>query len=48
MIGPLFFSQILAVSLSRDIFLGAGYFIAAMLLVTSLVIGLNAVRRGAV
>ncbi|WP_424362007.1 TCR/Tet family MFS transporter [Methylocystis parvus] len=47
MIGPLFFSQIFAASLSFDLFIGAGYFVAGLLLATSLFIGLKAISRGA-
>lgn len=47
MIGPLFFTQILAASISADSFSGAGYLIAALLLGVSLVIARNALRSGA-
>jgi DHA1 family tetracycline resistance protein-like MFS transporter len=42
MIGPLFFTQILALSIGADTFAGAGYFIAAVLLVASLAVALRA------
>jgi DHA1 family tetracycline resistance protein-like MFS transporter len=45
MIGPLLFSQIFALSLSLDAFTGAGYFVAALFLATSLFIGLKAIRQ---
>ena len=44
MIGPLFFTQILAASISVDRFSGAGYFIAALLLIASLAVSLAATR----
>jgi MFS transporter, DHA1 family, tetracycline resistance protein len=44
MVGPLFFSQILAVSIAADAFSGAGYLIAALLLGASLVIAQRALR----
>ncbi len=44
MVGPLFFSQIFAASLALDVFPGAGFFIAAMLLAASLWIGLRAAK----
>ncbi len=44
MIGPLFFTQILAASISVDRFSGAGYFIAALLLFASLAVSLAATR----
>ncbi len=46
MVGPLLFSQIFALSLSLDFFIGAGYFIAALLLAASLYIGMKAIARG--
>jgi DHA1 family tetracycline resistance protein-like MFS transporter len=42
MIGPLFFTQILAASIATDQFSGAGYFIAAVLLAGSLIVALAA------
>ncbi|PPD45884.1 MAG: tetracycline resistance MFS efflux pump [Methylocystis sp.] len=45
MVGPLVFSQIFALSLSFDFFLGAGFFIAALLLAASLWLGLRAIER---
>jgi DHA1 family tetracycline resistance protein-like MFS transporter len=42
MIGPLFFTQIFAATLSLGLFTGAGYFIAGLLLSTSLWLGLKA------
>jgi len=42
MIGPLFFTQILAASIATETFAGAGYFVAAMLLAGSLVVALTA------
>jgi DHA1 family tetracycline resistance protein-like MFS transporter len=42
MIGPLFFTQIFASSVSLGVFTGAGYFVAALLLATSLRIALKA------
>ncbi len=45
MVGPLFFSQIFAFSLTTDFFTGAGYFVAGLLLAASLAIGLAAIRR---
>lgn len=47
MVGPLFFSQIFAFSLAAGAFTGAGFFVAGLLLATSLTIGLAAIRRGA-
>jgi DHA1 family tetracycline resistance protein-like MFS transporter len=44
MVGPLFFSQILAASIAADAFSGAGYLIAALLLGASLVIAQRALR----
>lgn len=44
MIGPLIFTQIFALSLAFDVFPGAGYFFAGLLLATSLFIGLKAAR----
>ena len=44
MIGPLFFTQILAASISVDRFSGAGYFIAALLLFASSAVSLVATR----
>lgn len=44
MVGPLVFTQIFALSLAFDIFPGAGYFVAGLLLATSLFIGLKAVK----
>ncbi|WP_457796198.1 TCR/Tet family MFS transporter [Methylocystis sp. S23] len=46
MVGPLFFSQIFALSLSLDFFVGAGYFFAALLLAASLLVALKAIKRG--
>lgn len=43
MIGPLFFSQILSASIAADRFAGAGYFVAALLLVVSLIIARSAI-----
>lgn len=45
MVGPLFFSQIFAISLAVDAFTGAGYFVAGLLLAASLAIGLAAIGR---
>lgn len=45
MFGPLFFSQVFALSLSAGMFAGAGFFIAALMLAASLAIGLAAIRR---
>jgi DHA1 family tetracycline resistance protein-like MFS transporter len=47
MIGPLFFSQIFALSLSVDFSTGFGYFVAGLLLATSLFVGLQAIKRAA-
>jgi DHA1 family tetracycline resistance protein-like MFS transporter len=44
MIGPLFFTQILAASIAAGRFTGAGYFIAAALLAGSLIVALAATR----
>lgn len=44
MIGPLFFTQILAMSIAADGFSGAGYLIAALLLGASLVVARSALR----
>lgn len=44
MIGPIFFTQILAASISAETFPGAGYFLAAALLVASLCVALSATR----
>lgn len=46
MIGPLFFTQIFAGSIALGVFPGAGYFIAGLLLVASLLIARAAIRRG--
>ena len=43
--GRCFFTQILGLSFAYDVFPGAGYFIAAMLLATSLYIGLSAIAQ---
>ncbi len=45
MVGPLFFSQIFALSLAAGFFTGAGYFVAGLLLALSLAIGLVAIQR---
>ena len=45
MIGPLFFTQILAASISSGAFPGAGYFVAALLLAMSLIVALAATAR---
>jgi MFS transporter, DHA1 family, tetracycline resistance protein len=45
MAGPLIFSQIFAFSLSIDFFTGAGYFLSAVLLATSLAIATKAMGR---
>lgn len=45
MVGPLIFSQIFALSLSLDFFPGAGYFAAALLLASSLWLGMKAIGR---
>jgi DHA1 family tetracycline resistance protein-like MFS transporter len=45
MIGPLFFTQILAASIKADRFSGAGYFVAALLLAASLAVTLTTTRR---
>jgi MFS transporter, DHA1 family, tetracycline resistance protein len=45
MIGPLFFTQILAASIAANSFAGAGYLIAGLLLLASLAIALAATRR---
>jgi MFS transporter, DHA1 family, tetracycline resistance protein len=47
MVGPIFFSQIFALSLSAAFFSGFGYFVAGLLLATSLYIGLQAIKRAA-
>jgi DHA1 family tetracycline resistance protein-like MFS transporter len=44
MIGPLFFTQILAASIATEAFAGAGYFVAALLLASSLAVALAATR----
>lgn len=44
MIGPLFFTQILAASISADSFSGAGYLVAALLLAASLFVARSALR----
>jgi len=44
MIGPLFFTQILAASISVERFSGAAYFIAALMLAASLAVALSATR----
>lgn len=44
MIGPLFFTQILAASIAHDTFPGGGYFVAALLLIASLLVSLAAHR----
>lgn len=44
MIGPIFFTQIFAASISMQTFPGAGYFIAALLLAASLVVARRATR----
>ncbi|QGM99340.1 TCR/Tet family MFS transporter [Methylocystis parvus] len=46
MVGPLLFTQIFAMSLSLDLFIGAGYFLAGLLLAASLFIGLKAIEKG--
>jgi DHA1 family tetracycline resistance protein-like MFS transporter len=45
MIGPLFFTQILAASIKADRFSGAGYFVAALLLAASLAVTLTTTQR---
>ncbi len=47
MVGPLLFSQIFALSLAVDMFPGAGFFVAGLMLATSLAIGLKAIERDA-
>lgn len=44
MIGPLFFTQIFAASITAERFSGAAYFVAALLLAASLVVALTATR----
>ncbi len=46
MIGPLFFTQIFAASITAERFSGAAYFVAALLLAASLVVALTATRAG--
>jgi DHA1 family tetracycline resistance protein-like MFS transporter len=48
MIGPIFFTQILAASISASAFPGAGYFIAALLLLAALVTAIAAMQRAGV
>lgn len=48
MVGPLFFTQIFAGSIYFGAFPGAGYFIAALLLVASLMIARAAIKRSTV
>ncbi|MCX7899874.1 MAG: tetracycline resistance MFS efflux pump, partial [Methylocystis sp.] len=45
MVGPVFFTQILAASLATGVFPGAGYFIASLLLVVSLVVARRALAE---
>ncbi|CAN2533944.1 Tetracycline+resistance+protein,+class+C [Methylocapsa aurea] len=47
MVGPLFFTQILSLSIGAGSFPGAGYFVAALLLAASLVVARNAVSAAA-
>jgi DHA1 family tetracycline resistance protein-like MFS transporter len=47
MIGPLFFTQILATSIATQSFTGAAYFIAALLLAASLYVAMTVTQRSA-
>ena len=48
MIGPIFFTQIFAESISAGAFPGAGYFISALLLLAALVTAIAAMQRAGV